>query len=482
MDRPVISLRRRVLSAIRWTAGAQLAGKALRGVITLYVIRILEPADYGLVATAVVVTELAAVFANLGLNVALIQNQRLDEVIISKIFGAVLVSSAVLFAIVQALAAPYAAFYSRAGLEDVVRVAAFVLPIGAVGAVPAALLTRDLEFRPTAALEFVGAATSSLLILTLALAGWGVWALVAGLLFSALVHALGMLAVTRFRIRPQFDFSGISKELRFGATMVAKSIVSTLAQKIDVVVGGRMMGVDLVGAYSVGGDLAKTPSRALLRPITQVTFPATARLQAHREGIRQMFLAGSTAVLFVLLPLSWGLSAIADELIALLLGAKWAAAAPALVVLGLAVPLRSTARLLQTTLDGIGRADIALKNLITTALCLPPVLVVGATWGVLGLSVGWAVAHLLAMIANMRRSLDLVGVTRAELARSLAPVLASAAVMYGAVLSLKSILPPDLPLALRLALLVVAGAAAYAAASFLLNRRVLVSTVRSVWS
>jgi hypothetical protein len=85
------------------------------------------------------------------------------------------------------------------------------------------------------------------------------------------------------------------------------------------------------------------------------------------------------------------------------------------------------------------------------------------------------------MIANMRRSLDLVGVTRAELARSLAPVLASAAVMYGTVLSLKSILPPDLPLALRLALLIVAGAAAYVAASLLLNRRVLVSTIRSVW-
>ena len=47
-----MSLRNEVLHSLKWLAGARFAGQLVAWAITIVVIRILKPSDYGLMAIA----------------------------------------------------------------------------------------------------------------------------------------------------------------------------------------------------------------------------------------------------------------------------------------------------------------------------------------------------------------------------------------------------------------------------------------------
>jgi O-antigen/teichoic acid export membrane protein len=73
-----MTLRMQVLSGIKWTAGAKLAGQVVTWAITLVVMRLLSPGDYGLLAMASVFIALLLVLAEAGLGPALVQWKDLD--------------------------------------------------------------------------------------------------------------------------------------------------------------------------------------------------------------------------------------------------------------------------------------------------------------------------------------------------------------------------------------------------------------------
>ena len=120
-----MSIKSRAIYALRWTAVSQLFSKLVTWSITIYVIRLLEPQDYGLMAMAMVMVEFAGIFSDFGLNSALIQRQSPNDTLVAKIYGAIILSSLALFLLVQFAAEPYAAFYGHPAVADILHVTAF---------------------------------------------------------------------------------------------------------------------------------------------------------------------------------------------------------------------------------------------------------------------------------------------------------------------------------------------------------------------
>src|SRR5882724_12509608 len=79
-----------VLSALYWAAGGRFAGQLLSWLITLWVIRILAPADYALMALAMVFIAACALFDEVGLGSMITRARELDETSLRKAFGIVL--------------------------------------------------------------------------------------------------------------------------------------------------------------------------------------------------------------------------------------------------------------------------------------------------------------------------------------------------------------------------------------------------------
>jgi O-antigen/teichoic acid export membrane protein len=473
-----VSIQTRVLEALRWTTATRFAGYLLTWAINLFVIRLLAPADYGLMALGMAWTGFVEILGSFGQRTMLVQRPALDDSLARRVLGALLLWNVVLVGAVMAAAPALAAFYGDDRLVPIVRWLALAMGIASLGVVPMGLRWREIDFQAVSLVGLAQAISASLIVLALALRGHGVWSLLAGQVGGSLIHTAGILWVTRFPLRPDFRVRGLGAELRFGALVVARTVVSFFDRQVDAILIGKLLGSVPLGAYSVAGSVAKQPGHALLQPIQRVAAPAFARIQGDPERIRRYTLRSMEAIAFVFVPLLWGIGVVADDLVRFVMGERWVAAIPLLQVLCVLLPFRSPMRILPAILDGLGRPDVSLRNVLTTAACVPVGVVIGAQGGILGATLGWSLAQVVAIAINLRRVLPVVGVDFGAVAAVWARTLACGLAMAGVVLAARAAAPASLEPMARLPLAVGLGVATYAAASWALQRELVMRLFR----
>jgi O-antigen/teichoic acid export membrane protein len=469
---------RRALSGLKWSAGARLAGQLLTWAVTLVVIRLLSPDDYGLMGMTIVFVAFLGIFSDLGLGLSVVQERELDEQLLRRIYGMVLVSHVMVFALLFTAAPLIATFFRDRELIPLVQVMSTQFALTAVCWIPGAMLRREMRFRALATIDFVSLATSALVTLLLALDGGGVWALALGSLAKSFARIVLINLVSRVRFRPSFNFRGLSKALAFGGYSTLLGVLWQLFSQVDRLIVGKIAGKEALGVYTVAMELATLPLSKALSVVQPVAFPAFARLQHDLPRVANAVLRALRAMMLLAFPMFFGLSAVAPELVHIVLGAKWQAACFPLQVLPLVMPIRMASGLISPAVTGVGRADIAVRNMAWALAAMATGFTVGSLWGVNGVAVAWLVAYPLVMTFNFKRSLAVLTLTRTDVLRAMAKPFVAALLMYLMVAAGREALPAQWPEALRLAMLIGVGAITYLVATMTFNRDELRALMR----
>ena len=467
-----MNLRVQALSGLRWTVSVRLASQIVTWAITLVVIRILSPADYGLLAMATVFIAFLGMFSELGLGAALVQGENVDEPLLKRTFGVVLVVHLAL-TVVLMIAAPFiASFYREPQLAAVVQVLSLQFIMGGFAVVPDALLQRRMEFRVRALLDLSGAIVASGTTLAMALSGAGVWSLVAGSIVGQVVKTVGTNWYSPFLHAPDFSLKGMRNLLRFGGHFTSIQVIWMFLSQVDSLICARLLGKDALGFYSVGMHLASLPSQRISALVNQVAFPTFSRMQADIDRVQANLLLGIRILSFVSFPLLWGMSSTASEIIRLLLGEKWLAAVLPLQMLALMIPIRMIGNFVATATQGIGRSDILLRNVVLSLFILPLSLFFGAReWGMFGLLLAWLIASPLVFLLSMINSMPSLNMKLRQVGAAMFPAALASSLTCGAVALTRQALPSVHAGVIHLVVMVVAGAATYGTASLLLNRK-----------
>ena len=136
-----------VKRAVIWRSGSQIFAQIVAWASTLMVIRILDPADYGLFA----MTQVVIVFLNFlngyGFAGSLIREPELSEERIRQAFGILLLVNGAL-ALLQVCLAPLAAdYYHQPEVRALLQAQALIFLSPPFAAIPQVLLTRAMDFR-----------------------------------------------------------------------------------------------------------------------------------------------------------------------------------------------------------------------------------------------------------------------------------------------------------------------------------------------
>jgi len=469
---PLVTTPAAILHALRWNAVVRTTGQLGTWLITIFVMRLLSPVDYGLMGLATILLGFFGLINELGAIPAIIQRQQVEQSLIRKVFGLVLVSNASLYVAAFAGAPYFAALFGEAyPLATVIRVLALSLIIGALSAVPNALLQRDLKFKTISLIDFAATLVGAVATLMLAIEGRGVWSLVFGSLIKEAGNAVGLIAVTRFRVAPLLDFTGLRTVLAFGMKISGARIVWYFNSSFDGLLIGKILGEGALGLYSVANTLAYLPASKVLGLSNQIAFAAYSRLQDDRVRVRQYFLEGASIASFIFFPLCWGMSAVADDFIDVVLGPTWHEAAMVLQIIALGVPYRALGLFMQPLVDGLGQPGIGLKNTLTISLIVPAAALAGLYWGLIGLCVASVAGVVVAVTINLRRNLALLDAGYGQLLSAFFPSMLAAGIMYAAVLVANAVLAQVMPVLWRLPAVVVFGAFIYGVVTVSFNRQ-----------
>ncbi|NJR79791.1 lipopolysaccharide biosynthesis protein [Sphingomonas corticis] len=466
------SLTRQVRRAVIWRSGSQIAAQLVQWGATFLVIRLLAPSDYGLFAMTQVVMSFLSMMNGYGLASALVRAPTVDRRQVRQLLGMLLLLNGGL-AIAQALMAPLvAAYYRQPEIAGLVRAQALLNLTTPFIALPAALLGRALDFRAQASANMAAAVAGAVTALAGALAGWGVWTLVAAPAMLFCVRALMLTRAARMPLRPAFDFRGAGTLARFGGMMALGQLFWFLQSQSDVFIAGRTLSPHELGLYTTALFLAQIFVAKVVPPLNEVAFAAYARLRDDPAARGAAFVRAVGLVMAAALPFYLGLAVTAGPLVTAVLGAKWAAAAPVVALLALAMPFMTLQVLYAPACDAIGRPDVGVRSGMEGAAILTLAFLVGVRWGMTGLALAWLGAYPLYLALGSRRALPVIGARAGDLLHAVAPSAAAAVAMAGAVRLVDRALPvaDAVP---RLALLVGTGVLAYAAAMLLIARPLL---------
>ncbi len=379
-------IRTKVLIALRWTTLSKFSGQLVSWAVTVYVIRILSPDDYGLMAMASVPIIFFYLLNTVGLDAVLVQKRDLSERLRAQVFGIVILVNLLLFLGFLGGAPWIAAFYHEPRLTAMVRVLGFQFVLLAFETLPQSQLERDFDFGRRSIVELVTIVAGSLTAWTLARAGFGVWTLIWGSLTTTAIRTVGLNLAQRSLCWPRFSLEGIKGDLLFGRSVTVDRALRFILADTDRFIGGKLFGNVLLGYYAVANDLASLPINKLTGLINSIALPAFAKAQLTPAGARSYLLTVTRLMSLLAFPFFLGISSIAPELTVLLLGPKWQAAAIPLQLLSLVMPLRMLMNAFQPFLWGVGRPDTSASTFLIGALTMPVAFVVGAQWGPVGSS------------------------------------------------------------------------------------------------
>ena len=155
------------------------------------------------------------------------------------------------------------------------------------------------------------------------------------------------------------------------------------------------------------------------------------------------------------------------------MGRNWQEAGIVLALVPLIVPFRVILFLMAPLTDGMGRPDIGLRNLVTSAALIPLAILIGTSDGLTGVCIALIIAAILAVAINLRRSLGLVELHPRTLFSAVAPTAAAAGVMYVCVWLVKTLVLAGASAPWRLTGSIVTGIAVYSVMTLCINRRVV---------
>jgi len=323
MRSPDANLQQKAVHGLKWQAIEIVGRQILSLVVFTTLARLLDPSAFGLLGLVGVYLALVNVFADQGISAALVQRSKLSDGHLDSAFFFVVGCATFLCLATVSAAGLLARFFAEPQLATLLRWSSLSLIINALGGVHAAQFARELNFRPTALRAMVGNLVGGAVGVAMAFGGYGVWALVGQQLAGAVAGVVFLWKKSPWRPGFNFRFRHLREIMAISLPVFATSLIWAITGRADQFLIGKFLGPLSLGFYSAAtrvGDLAKS---SLFQPLGAVALPALSRVKDDSGRFHSAIDRALDMNAMLSLPCLLGLSAVATQLIPLLLGMKW---------------------------------------------------------------------------------------------------------------------------------------------------------------
>lgn len=360
---------KRAFTNVSWLFLSQV-GRIVTQLLGVSIIaRLLTPGDFGVIAVAFMVSNLAGLLRDMGTGPAAIRSRDGSQLFLGGIYSAQLTISIILAVVILLLAMPMSQFYHMDTLARVLILFAVVFPVSALGGVHLIVLERAQRYREISMIELFSYIVGLAVAVIFARVGLGVESLAYQAVTNALVQTVLMRKVAAVRIVPTHPRNARSAA---GGSVAVSSyhLLNYVVRNSDIAIAGRLAQSDFVGAYSMANRIAQMPSQLIGMLVARVSVPMLAGegLSRNKQSQNVEILVGfalvvGAAVCLVLVSLRQNISA-------LVFGPQWLTIVPPqLVWLLPAAALTSTTAVLIGVMTALGAKRQLTGTGLSSAAC-----------------------------------------------------------------------------------------------------------------
>jgi lipopolysaccharide exporter len=376
---------------IRWSSLSALVLRISTFLVGVVAARLIAPREFGVFAVALTVYGIVLTLSDLGVTQAIIREVDNTREIGPSVMTLNLLATVFLAGTMALLAEPITGLLGAVEAAPAIRVLALTMVVGCLGSVPAAILARDYRQRERFLSDASNALVSAVVLIALALLGFGVMALAWSRLAGQAASAVALNVQVKERY--PFGLTGpvATRLLRFSLPLAGAFALTVAIQNVDTITISTLEGTEELGYYNLAFTVASWPVGILTGILMNTTMTTFARSRGNREELRAHVEAATTTLLAASLPVGGLLAVLALPLVQDIYGTRWSPAAAPLVALGAFVSARIVQFVLSDILVAEGMTGQLLALQALWLVFLIPAMFVGVRLG--GIT-GAAVAHL----------------------------------------------------------------------------------------
>ncbi len=400
--------------AFIWDFFGKIATHGVSFIVSIFLARLLEPADFGLVAMVMVIITIAWIFGDMGLGAALIQRRRVLSVHYSSVFYFNIIIGALLTLLTFLSAPLIAEFYDNQALLPLTQVISFSFIITAFSTVQITKLRKELNYALLAKLAFISSFGSGILGILLAFYGAGVWSLVVQALTYGLIYNILIWRMSHWKPSMNFSLKALMQLWGFGFRIFLVKLFNTIFAQLDTIIIGKIFPAATLGYFNRAKSLDQMVINYSSSSLISVLFPVLSKVKNDLPRFQNIVIKSLGIIIFVVFLLVGGLYLVSHELIILLFGEKWVKSVEyfkILVLSGFGYPISA---LLTNILMSRGNSKAYLHLEIYKKIIFGTNLAVGFIWGIEGFLYGLLIATLLTLPLNVYFSAREINLSKSQ--------------------------------------------------------------------
>lgn len=364
----------------RWSLINTLATKLATIAVTIVVVRIVTPHDFGVFTVALAVYTIVSAFGELGLSACITRRDLDPEEAAHVVTAIALVGSSLLAGLMLATAQPLATLLGAPDAADAIRVLSICVFLSSLTTVATALLTRDFRQGRLFAANAISFIPANGALILLALHGDGAMAFAWSRVIGQAVAGIVVVAATWPWRVPRWNAAVARRVLTFGLPLAGASTVNYVLLNADFAFIGALLGPALLGIYTLAFNIASWSTSVLGATINGVAMPALSGLRGEHDALRAALSRWMRIVSLVAFPVAGITAALSGQLVEVLYGAKWSGAAPVLTVLSIYGAVFVLSLFLSNLLIAVGRTVRVLLIQLVWLGALVPAIALGVHW------------------------------------------------------------------------------------------------------
>jgi PST family polysaccharide transporter len=391
------------IQGLLWGIGGK-GGIILSNLVVLVILsRLLGPVQFGIYATAYIFLDLSFALASSGIGIALVQRKDLSEAELNACFTGYLLVGLCLAILLLLLSGMLESALDMPGLKWVLMAVAVIIPGKLLAGFYGACLQREMKLRAYQNVQSFPQILCGLgITVPAALYGLGVWSLVIGMFASTLIECLVSGLCTSTRPRLTLSLAPLRPLLSVSAATLSNRMIVFLGENVDKMAIASLLGGASLGLYNRATSLVFLPTKLLGLPIENVLLSTFSKLQDRKAEIARVLERIVQMQSVLLIPIGIGLSLGSPLLIRVILGAQWESATAVAQILFAVTFARLGYIPSETAAIAIGKAWGATVRQLLFATTMIVTAVIGASFALIWVAVGVAVARLFFYLLSLR--------------------------------------------------------------------------------
>lgn len=425
------SVQSKMARGALWMMLFKFSERGLGLISTLILVRVLTPADFGVVAMAISFIAMAEMLAAFGFDVALIRQQDATADHYHTAWTGNVLLGGSITVLMLLVASPVAQFYAKPEVFWVVCALAAGPLISGMENIGVVAFRKELDFRREFTFQLSRKIVGVLVAVPLAFWFENYWALVAGMLAAKSTATLVSYRVHPFR--PHFTLCKLASLIGFSKWLLLNNAMGFLKERMSDFFIGRLHGPAALGLYNVSYEFANLPTTELSAPINRAVLPGFAKMTAEPTALARAYVQTLSLLALLAIPAAAGIYTVADYFVPVVLGRKWLQATPLLECLALNGGILFLHSSIAAVLIGTGRPDRLVQVTACYVVTLAVALIAVARYEVALVAYAVLATSVLMTPLYLIQIYRTIGVSVGTFVRVVTRPLLAALAMFGAV-------------------------------------------------